>query len=112
MILEINKLLMLHLIGSSILLYLMSSSSSSVFPFSNVFYRTVPTQDVTMHLAFLCFIVYTMFLSSLILCITSSFFKRVKNVKGKAVPLQAWSGPEVSRKLKVPRFHDNDTGWW
>jgi len=27
--------------------------------------------------------------------------------KGKAVPLQAWSGPEG----KVPRFHDNDTGW-
>jgi len=29
--------------------------------------------------------------------------------KGKAVPLQAWSGPEGSRKLK---FHDNSTGWW
>jgi hypothetical protein len=25
-------------------------------------------------------------------------------VKGKAVPLQAWSGPEGSRKLKVPDF--------
>jgi len=24
--------------------------------------------------------------------------------KGKAVPLQAWSGPEVSRKLRVPDF--------
>ena len=33
-------------------------------------------------------------------------------IKGKAVPLQAWSGPEVSRKLKVPIFHDNGTGWW
>jgi len=32
--------------------------------------------------------------------------------KGKAVLLQAWSGPEGSRKLKVPRFHDNGTGWW
>jgi hypothetical protein len=31
-------------------------------------------------------------------------------VKGKAVPLQAWSDPEGSRK--VPRFHDNGTGWW
>ena len=31
--------------------------------------------------------------------------------KGKAVPLQALSGPEGSRKLKVPRFHDNGTGW-
>ena len=28
--------------------------------------------------------------------------------KGKAVPLQAWSGPEGSRKLN----HDNGTGWW
>ena len=25
-------------------------------------------------------------------------------VKGKAVPLQAWSGPELSRKLKFPDF--------
>ena len=25
-----------------------------------------------------------------------------KNVKGKAVPLQAWSGPEGSRKLRFP----------
>jgi len=24
--------------------------------------------------------------------------------KGKAVPLQAWSGPEVSRKLRLPYF--------
>jgi hypothetical protein len=26
------------------------------------------------------------------------------NVKGKAVPLQAWSGPEGSRKLRFPNF--------
>jgi len=32
--------------------------------------------------------------------------------KGKAVPLQAWSGQEGSRKFKVPRLHDNGTGWW
>jgi len=32
--------------------------------------------------------------------------------KGKAVPLLAWSGPEGSKKDKVPRFHDNGTGWW
>ena len=25
-------------------------------------------------------------------------------VKGKSVPLQAWSGPEVSRKLRFPDF--------
>ena len=24
--------------------------------------------------------------------------------KGKAVPLQAWTGPEVSRKLRLPDF--------
>ena len=27
-----------------------------------------------------------------------------KKVKGKAVPLQAWSGPEGSRKLRFPDF--------
>jgi len=32
--------------------------------------------------------------------------------KGKAVPLQAWTGPEGSEEIKVPRFRDNDTGWW
>jgi len=26
------------------------------------------------------------------------------NVKGKAVPLQAWSGPEGSKKLRFPDF--------
>jgi len=26
------------------------------------------------------------------------------SVKGKAVPLQAWSGPEGSRKLRFPYF--------
>ena len=27
-----------------------------------------------------------------------------ERVKGKAVPLQAWSGPEGSRKLRFPYF--------
>ena len=27
-----------------------------------------------------------------------------EQVKGKSVPLQAWSGPEGSRKLRVPDF--------
>jgi len=31
-----------------------------------------------------------------------SFF--FSQVKGKAVPLQAWSGPEGSRKLRFPDF--------
>jgi len=31
--------------------------------------------------------------------------KRIhKYNKGKAVPLQAWSGPEGSRKLRLPEF--------
>ena len=29
---------------------------------------------------------------------------KYKKGKGKAVPLQAWSGPEVSRKLRFPDF--------
>jgi hypothetical protein len=30
--------------------------------------------------------------------------KNIKNIKGKSVPLQAWSGPEGSRKLRFPDF--------
>ena len=29
---------------------------------------------------------------------------KILKVKGKAVPLQAWSGPEGSRKLRFPDF--------
>jgi len=29
---------------------------------------------------------------------------RLHKLKGKAVPLQAWSGPESSRKLRFPYF--------
>jgi hypothetical protein len=32
-----------------------------------------------------------------------SFFQAIE-IKGKAVPLQAWSGPDVSRKLRFPDF--------
>jgi hypothetical protein len=32
----------------------------------------------------------------------SNFFKR--SVYGKAVPLQVWSGPEGSRKLRFPDY--------
>ena len=28
----------------------------------------------------------------------------LKKGKGKAVPLQAWTGPEGSRKLRLPEF--------
>ena len=27
-----------------------------------------------------------------------------RNVKGKAIPLKAWTGPEVSRRLRLPDF--------
>jgi len=37
-----------------------------------------------------------------IISILHYVFKIFKN--GKAVPLQAWSGPEVSRKLRCPYF--------
>jgi len=30
------------------------------------------------------------------------FIKKRNKVKGKAVPLQAWTGPEGSRKLRFP----------
>jgi len=30
----------------------------------------------------------------------------------KAVPIQAWTGPEGSRKLWFPDFENNGTEWW
>ena len=35
---------------------------------------------------------------------TSAFYNILLKGKGKAVPLQAWSGPEGSRKLSFPDF--------
>jgi len=32
--------------------------------------------------------------------------------KGKAVPLQAWSGPRGLQEVTVLRLHDKGTGWW
>ena len=32
------------------------------------------------------------------------YMKKTGKGKGKAVPLQAWSGPECSRKLRFPDF--------
>jgi hypothetical protein len=29
-------------------------------------------------------------------------FKNSKNVKGKAIPVQAWTGPEDFRRLRLP----------
>jgi hypothetical protein len=31
-------------------------------------------------------------------------YLNIKHGKGKAIPLQAWTGPEVSRRLKHPNF--------
>jgi hypothetical protein len=32
------------------------------------------------------------------------FITKGKCVKGKAIPLQAWTGPEGSRRLRLPDF--------
>jgi hypothetical protein len=42
-----------------------------------------------------------------VLCLFS-----LEKCKGKAVPLEAWSGPEGSRKLRFPDFMTNGTGLW
>jgi len=34
----------------------------------------------------------------------TTFFNFTLLLKGKAVPLQAWTGPEGSRKLRFPHF--------
>jgi hypothetical protein len=36
--------------------------------------------------------------------LTNSCMKQIGQCKGKAIPLQAWSGPEGSRKLRFPDF--------
>ena len=46
----------------------------------------------------------TKFSSLSALCKTSS---DVKKGKGKAIPLQAWTGPEGSRRLRFPIFQDS-----
>jgi len=35
---------------------------------------------------------------------TGVVWGRVAGVKGKAIPLQAWTGPEGSRRLRLPDF--------
>ena len=32
--------------------------------------------------------------------------------KGKEIPLQAWTGPEGSKKLRLPDFKTIGTLWW
>jgi hypothetical protein len=36
-------------------------------------------------------------------------FQRDGKGKGKAIPLRAWTGPEGSRKLRLPDFKTIDT---
>jgi len=35
-----------------------------------------------------------------------------KKVKGEAIPLQAWIGPEGSRRLRLPDFKTISTQRW
>jgi len=37
---------------------------------------------------------------------------RTKEVKGKAIPLQAWTGPAGSRRLRFPDFKTISTERW
>jgi len=37
-------------------------------------------------------------------------YKKLK--KGKAIPLQAWTDPEISRRLKLPDFKTIGTCRW
>jgi hypothetical protein len=40
--------------------------------------------------------------------VKNRFFEERKGKgKGKAIPIQAWTCPMVSRRLKVPKFPDN-----
>jgi hypothetical protein len=34
-------------------------------------------------------------------------FKKIKILKGKAIPVQAWIGPEGSRRLRLPGFSES-----
>ena len=36
-----------------------------------------------------------------------SYYNNKGKGKGKTIPLQAWTGPEGSRRLRLPRFEDN-----
>jgi len=37
-------------------------------------------------------------------CLTEGAYIALNKGKGKAIPLQAWTGPEGSRKLMLPDF--------
>jgi len=37
---------------------------------------------------------------------------KLKQCKGKAIPLQTWAGPEASRRLRLPDFKTISTWRW
>ena len=49
----------------------------------------------------ICVLVFTAFCKFVLFFV---LFRLCIKVKGKSVPLQAWSGPEGSRKLRFPDF--------
>jgi hypothetical protein len=42
--------------------------------------------------------------SKSVYCVLKGLRKMTAQVKGKAIPLQAWTGPEGSRRLRLPDF--------
>ena len=36
----------------------------------------------------------------------------VNRVHGKTTQVPEYQGPRGFQEVKVPRFHDNGTGWW
>jgi len=65
---------------------------------------------ITLQVSLVEFLYFRPLLSQLVTDAVNSLVLSL--AKGKAVPFQAWSGPEGSRKLRFTRFHDNGTGWW
>jgi len=49
---------------------------------------------------------------SLAWLITLRGAKLTLHMKGKDIPLQAWTGPEGSRSLRLPDFKTIGTRWW
>jgi len=60
----------------------------------------------TFTISLLTFPIFTMF----IIMTTNAHI--ISKGKGKAIPLQAWTGPEGSRRLRLPDFKTVDTRRW
>ena len=48
-------------------------------------------------------------LTDIYICLSVNDTRRQSQYKGKAIPLQAWTCPEGSRKLRLPDFKTNST---